>query len=553
MNKDFDVVILGGGLAGLTLALQLKRTNADIRILVLEQRHESAPEAAHKVGESTVELGTYYLREVLGLADYLEKNHLPKYGLRFFFSPQHKNEINRRVELGATYAPPVPSHQLDRGIFENYLVQHLREKGVDVRLGTTVEDCTINYEGHAVRFKNEQGEQSVSCQWIVDGSGRRSILKHKLGFKEALDHNTNAVWFRIKGEIDVQDWAADDDWKVKLDPGFRRLATNHLMGKGYWVWLIPLVSGNTSVGIVTDADIHPFEKLNKLDRAIHWLEEHEPMCAKVVNQKKNDVMDFMALKHYSHHSGELYSADRWAVTGDAGAFLDPFYSPGTDFIGMNNSWITDLINRDLNGEDIQVRTMVYSRVHRQNVDSWIPIYRNKYPLFDKARIMCYKIVWDWATYWSIPTLIFTNGGYTDMDMMRSLIFSAQGPVQRFGLLNAQMQKVFEEWNEFGDVAVEDQYLDPFSLSFMHRFHGDMVNTYKGDELVKKVEENLRELEKIATQIYRNISQSVNGTAEDIPVDPYTMSLKAQPVLSDKSVTTVSMEIQQDLKMAWITD
>ena len=49
--KQYDVVILGGGLAGLTLSIQLKRANPDISILVLEKRDGVASTAAHKVGE----------------------------------------------------------------------------------------------------------------------------------------------------------------------------------------------------------------------------------------------------------------------------------------------------------------------------------------------------------------------------------------------------------------------------------------------------------------------------------------------------------------------
>ena len=72
MQSQYDVIILGGGLAGLTLSLQLKGMDPAISILVLERRESEALTAAHKVGESTVELGSHYLREVLGLKDYLE-------------------------------------------------------------------------------------------------------------------------------------------------------------------------------------------------------------------------------------------------------------------------------------------------------------------------------------------------------------------------------------------------------------------------------------------------------------------------------------------------
>src|SRR5258705_1141557 len=99
MENKYDVIILGGGLAGLALSLQLKRSKPDISILMLERRETQAATAAHKVGESTVELGSHYLREVLGLKDYLEAHELPKHGLRFFFKSNAKEDITTRVEL----------------------------------------------------------------------------------------------------------------------------------------------------------------------------------------------------------------------------------------------------------------------------------------------------------------------------------------------------------------------------------------------------------------------------------------------------------------------
>tara|TARA_B100000674_G_C37174274_1_gene616714 strand:+ start:248 stop:532 length:285 start_codon:yes stop_codon:yes gene_type:complete len=83
--KIWDVIIAGGGLAGLTLAKQLRKEIPEINILVLEKNSETYPESTHKIGESVSEIGAHYLREVLGLSNYLENNHLKKFGFRFFF------------------------------------------------------------------------------------------------------------------------------------------------------------------------------------------------------------------------------------------------------------------------------------------------------------------------------------------------------------------------------------------------------------------------------------------------------------------------------------
>ena len=94
----YDVVIMGGGLAGLTLARQLSLEMPELRVALVDRLSRPLPEAAFKVGESTVEVGAHYFAGVLGLRQYMAERQLPKLGLRYFIGGG-TGPVHRRTDL----------------------------------------------------------------------------------------------------------------------------------------------------------------------------------------------------------------------------------------------------------------------------------------------------------------------------------------------------------------------------------------------------------------------------------------------------------------------
>ncbi|MBA4265848.1 MAG: halogenase, partial [Comamonadaceae bacterium] len=249
-----DMVILGGGLAGLTLAMQVRQRMPDINVLVLERRTLPAPEAIHKVGESSVEIGAHYFDKVLGLRDHLHTKQLRKFGFRFFFS-EGRRDIDQVTEIGASRYLAVPSYQIDRGIFENFLAAEAQRRGirfVDSAMVRRVELAGSDgntSQDHEVVYEHEGVMHEVRARWVVDACGRAGLLKRKLDLAQPNAHGAHAIWFRIKDRIVLDEWSDNMAWRERCDPQARWLSTNHLVGTGYWVWLIPLSSGSHSVGI----------------------------------------------------------------------------------------------------------------------------------------------------------------------------------------------------------------------------------------------------------------------------------------------------------------
>jgi flavin-dependent dehydrogenase len=556
-RKKYDVVICGGGLAGLTLALQVKLSKPDVSILVLEKRSDTAPIAIHKVGESKSELGSHYLREVLHLKDYLIEHQLPKFGFRFFFSQENREHIDRRVEVGSKISNPIPTHQIDRGRLENELVNRLIQNEVEVVLGATVKNLEISKTGHTIDFEKEEKDYTLEGRWLIDATGRRSLLKRKLGLELASDHDVNAVWFRLGCKIDIDDWSDNEGWRNYLIPGRRRLATNHLMGEGYWVWIIPLVADNTSIGIVADPAYHPFDQFNTYEKAMTWLEKYEPVAARMLGKHKTEVLDFKVMKHFAHDTKQFFSVERWGLTGDAGAFMDPFYSPGSDFIALNNTWLTDLIIHDLAGEDISLRAMIYERAERELFNGWMLLYKNMYGLFGKTQIMLMKIVWDWGSYWAIPSLMFMNKGYTNITLLKEYSSTSGSIGRRFARLNERMQALFLAWGQYDIAPCAFQQINVFDLDCLDQFHQGLYKKYEARDLIRKVEANLVILEQIAAGIFRLASMQIHQTPPDMRVDPYTMDIHDtgdELIAKSKELNAIGVgeSIATDLASVWLT-
>ena len=296
-----DVVIMGGGLAGLTLSLQLKKRMPELNVVVVERRSHPVPHAAYKVGESSVEIAAHYFEKILGLKAHLNDAQLKKFGFRFFFS-DGRRDIDRVTELGASKVLPTPSYQLDRGIFENELAKLAIQKGIRFIDNAVIRSFTLAEKGlkHTINVEVAGQTLALKSSWLCDASGRAGLIKRKLDLAESNEHDVNAIWFRMANRIDINDWSTNDAWLDRCTPKNRWLSTNHLVGEGYWAWLIPLSSGSHSVGVVADAKLHPIHDMNTFDKAMTWLQKHQPKLFDVLDVQRDKLQDFAFFKRFSY-------------------------------------------------------------------------------------------------------------------------------------------------------------------------------------------------------------------------------------------------------------
>jgi flavin-dependent dehydrogenase len=398
MNFDYDAVIIGGAFSGAATALVLKRKHPKARVLIIEK----AAEFDRKVGESTTEVSSCYLTRILGLSNYLGHHQLAKQGLRLWFSNGPKQQFDDCVEVGARYQARLPTFQVDRATLDTHMLKVAVEAGCDLRRPAKVSRLELNgTDGTDVSYESHGSHETVHARWVVDASGRAAVLARKLGhFRQNTEHPINAVWARFAG---VKDWDSYE-WRERF-PAYanacrttREWATNHLMGHGWWCWIIPLRGGDVSAGIVYDSRIFKLgEGANLGERLRTHLLAH-PVGREIFGAAQvieHDVHAFSALPY----SSAQVCGEGWAVVGDAAGFIDPLYSPGLDFCSYTSYYVADLLAANLGGEDVTERLQYYNEQYPVTYRLWFEtLYKDKYYYMGDAELMSAALLLDVGAY-----------------------------------------------------------------------------------------------------------------------------------------------------------
>jgi len=399
-ERPYDVVIIGGALSGAATATLLLRQNPGIRVLIVEK----SAQLSRRVGEATVEVSAYFMGRVLGLTQYLNEHHLIKQGLRFYFTNDEVENLEESSELGGRYQVRLPSYQLDRATFDEEVLRRACAAGAELLRPASVIDVQLSPgQEQTVTLKNGDGTRTVRARWIVDASGVGALLARKEGWWQSnTAHPTAAAWSRWKGVKDWDSCELAEKFPKWASPVYsiRGTATNHVIGDGWWSWWIPLKGGDVSVGVVLDQRLveWPQDGRGIGERLKSFLMEH-PVAKEMLADAEFDSADVHWRKNLAYYS-TTFAGDGFVLVGDAAAFIDPFYSPGMDWISFTATSAAELINAQRRGESMPERIERHNRDFALSHRSWFEaIFKDKYEYMGEFDLMSLAFTLDLGFYY----------------------------------------------------------------------------------------------------------------------------------------------------------
>ena len=340
-----QIVVVGGGPAGTTVATMLARKGLNVTLL----ERENFPR--DHVGESLLPASMPVLKELGVITEVERSGFLPKYGATMVWGSQQDPWSWYFAETNHKYPN---AFQVWRPTFDQILLENSKKHGVDVRENHQVTSIdfldngsvTVNY----IHQLNRKG--SIGADFIVDASGSNCLLARQLNLREWDQFFQNlAVYGYFKGGSRLPE---PDQTNILIES----------TGNG-WIWNIPLHTGVASVGAVVDSEFGQSE-ISRLGIKKFLIQNINQSKYTAEMLKDSElVSDPFVIKDWSYTNKPLVG-DNYILVGDAACFIDPLFSSGVHLAFMSGMLAAAHITTAIKDKDLgKASEEVYDNLYSQ--------------------------------------------------------------------------------------------------------------------------------------------------------------------------------------------
>jgi flavin-dependent dehydrogenase len=315
-REECDVVVVGGGPAGSTMAALL--VEKGWRVTVLEKEHHPR----FHIGESLLPHNLPIFKR-LGVLEQVEAIGIRKPGADFNSNLEVNGHHQFHFSFALDKSQPF-AFEVRRSEFDNLLLRNSAAKGARVLEGVRAMRVDFPKNGNPeVYAVDEQGQEcSWVCRFFVDASGRDTLLSRQFNLKQKNTHHASAAIFGHFLGVDRREGEYAGNISV------------YWFEHG-WFWMIPLRDGSMSVGAVCRPEYLRQRKNSPAEFLLQTLEFGHPEMRHRMRNATLINNEARATGNYSYQSTRM-RGERYIMVGDAYAFVDPIFSSGV-LLGMTSS------------------------------------------------------------------------------------------------------------------------------------------------------------------------------------------------------------------------
>ncbi|KAM3080828.1 hypothetical protein ACMFMG_004782 [Clarireedia jacksonii] len=321
---ETTVLVIGGGPGGSYTASALAREGINVCLL------EAEVFPRYHVGESMVASIRHFLRFIDLDSTFNNHGFIKKTGAAFKLNNQREAYTDFIVAAG----PDAYAWNVIRSESDHLIFKHAGKCGAKTFDGVKVtsiefqpfedktDDASLGKPVSASWSKKDGTTGNIKFDYLVDASGRAGIVSTKYLKNRTFNQDLKNVasWGYFKGAIQYGVGTPQEG-----QPFFEAQHD----GSG-WTWFIPLHNGTVSVGVVMNQKLATDKKKAAAEKSPRdfYLESIQGSRGVAHLLEKAELAT--DVKHASDwsYSASSYGSPYVRIVGDAGAFIDPYFSSG---------------------------------------------------------------------------------------------------------------------------------------------------------------------------------------------------------------------------------
>jgi flavin-dependent dehydrogenase len=375
--ERYDVTIIGGGLTGAAAGRLVRRCSPDARVLLVEASPSFEPTCL-----PTGDVSGIFLTRRLRLWDHLARMELPSHGARFWFHNDDVLRIQGATELGTRLLPPTPAFLLREDVLAEHILEQAGHAGCEILRPARVTDVQIAPHDSRLSIRTGGETVEVASTWVLDASGRATVLGRKLGLVQPnTQHPVAAIVGRWRGDLDLDGpgFAPETDFGRGALVS-RRLCCNHFQGYGYRVIFTPLADRRgdapheLAVALLFDKRVLDLHRSEDIGDAYSAFLSGLPATRQLLQRAELPRQALQVIPQLAYDATE-FAGPGWALMGSASGFMDLCCSPGADHAARTVEASVALVVDHLSGRPIDAALSRHNRDFRR---SWTRSFQARF-------------------------------------------------------------------------------------------------------------------------------------------------------------------------------